>query len=388
MPKGIKFSKILAKLILGVNTRRTTAYGMASPAFGSRKVQSLTTGTQLRLQGSGAVVYLVLGTTAYFFCTYRHECSQHLVNILFSLCIQLALQSENAFHILEEYHDQLLSSHHLSTKPTAEMLTQTLHRICACFTRVYIIVDGIDECDDQVEANVECLAELALSQGDDVINMALFSRDKSIIRTRLEKDFAHVEIEAHTEDLQLYVASELNERIASKWLRLRDPNLKDSIMTRLVGEAKGIIDGCNDAIKRIVKVALSMLATSFSSLCFEEICEAISLEDGATTLEDDEIVEEEELLRWCSSLVPVNRTNSFGDGKSIHFAHFTVQEYLQSLKTRNSDHPYPQLREYAVSRVDGINFNSFLCLRFLTMEDMGRFPPTPNITRSLGGMLA
>jgi hypothetical protein len=62
MPKGIKSSKILAELILGVNTRQTTAYGMASPAFGSRKVQSLTTGTQLRLQGSGAVVYLVLGS--------------------------------------------------------------------------------------------------------------------------------------------------------------------------------------------------------------------------------------------------------------------------------------------------------------------------------------
>ncbi|KAF5587381.1 heterokaryon incompatibility protein het-E-1 [Fusarium pseudoanthophilum] len=349
--------------------------------------------------------------TAYFFCTYRHERSQHLVNILSSLCIQLALQNENAFHILEEYHGQLFSSHHLSTKPTAEMLSQILHRICACFTRVYIILDGIDECDNRVEANVKCLAELALSQVDDVINMALFSRDESIIRTRLEKDFPHVEIEAHTEDLQLYVASELNERIASKRLRLRDPNLKDLIMTRLVGEAKGIarrealsklppslyatydrillrIDGCNDAVKRIVKGALLMLATSFSSLCLGEICEAISLEDGATTLEDDEIVEEEELLRWCSSLVRVDKSGSFVYGKRIQFAHFTVQEYLQSLKTRNSDHQYPKLREYAVSRVDGIDFFSFLCLRFLTMEKMERFPPTPDITRRIRDMLA
>ncbi|KAI1039132.1 hypothetical protein LB505_007530 [Fusarium chuoi] len=366
---------------------------------------------------------------AYFFCTYRHERSQHMVNILSSLCIQLALQSEKAFRILQEYHDQLFSSHHLSTKPTAEMLTQILHRICACFTRVYIIVDGIDECDNRVEANVKCLAELALSQGDDVINMALFSRDESIIRTRLEKDFSHVEIEAHTEDLQLYVASELNERIASKRLRLRDPTLKDLIMTRLVGEAKGMfrwvacqldymcelptdrarrealsklppslyatydqillrIDGCNDAVKRLVKGSLLMLATSFSSLCFEEICEAISLEDDATTLEDDEIVEEEELLRWCSSLVRINKSGSFANGKRIQFAHFTVQEYLLSLKTRNSDHQYSKLREYAVSRADGIDFFSFLCLRFLTMEDMERFPPTPDITRSIVDMLA
>ncbi|KAF4434747.1 Vegetative incompatibility HET-E-1 [Fusarium acutatum] len=274
---------------------------------------------------------------------------------------------------------------------------QILHRICVCFTRVYLIVDAIDECDNRVEANVKSSAELALSQGDDVINMALFSRDESIIRTRLEKDFSHVEIEAHTEDLQLYVAWELSERIASKRLRLRDQTLKDLIMTRLAGEAKGMfrwvacqldymcelstdrarrealsklppslyatydrillrIDGYNNAIKRLVKRALLMLTTSFSALHFEGICEAISLEGGATTLEDDKIVEEGELLRWCSSLVQVNKSSSFADGKTrIQFAHFTVQEYLQSLKTRNSDHQYPQLRDYAVSRVDLLN---------------------------------
>ncbi|KAF5540700.1 heterokaryon incompatibility protein het-E-1 [Fusarium mexicanum] len=360
----------------------------------------------------------------------KHERFQHLVTILSSLCIQLALQSENAFQILQEYHNQLFSTQYLSAKPTAEMLTQILHRICARFTRVYIIVDGIDECDNRVEANIKCLAELAMSQGNDVINMALFSRDESIIRTRLERDFSHVEIEAHTEDLQLYVASELSERIASKRLRLRDQTLKDLITTRLVGEAKGMfrwvacqldymcelptdrarrealsklppslyatydrillrVDGYNDAVKRLVKGALLMLATNFSSLCFEEICEAISVEDGATTLEDDEIVEEEELLRWCSSLVRVNKSSSITGGKiRIQFAHFTVQEYLQSLKTRSSDHQYPQLRDYAVSRVDGVNFFSSLCLRFLTMEDMERFPPTPDITRSIGDMLA
>lgn len=132
-----------------------------------------------------------------------------------------------------------------------------------------------------------------------------------------------------------------------------------------------------------------MLATSFVSLSFEEICEAISLEEDATTLEDDEIVEEEELLRWCSSLVRVSKSGSFNGGKTrIQFAHFTVKEYLHSLKTRNSDHEYPQLKEYAVSHEDGIDFFSFLCLRFLTMEDIERFPPTRDTTRAISCILA
>ncbi|ENH65183.1 hypothetical protein FOC1_g10006036 [Fusarium oxysporum f. sp. cubense race 1] len=132
-----------------------------------------------------------------------------------------------------------------------------------------------------------------------------------------------------------------------------------------------------------------MLATSFVSLSFEEICEAISLEEDATTLEDDEIVEEEELLRWCSSLVRVSKSGSFNGGKTrIQFAHFTVKEYLRSLKTRESDHEYPQLKKYAVSHEDGIDFFSFLCLRFLTMEDIERFPPTRDTTRAISCILA
>ncbi|EXK44728.1 hypothetical protein FOMG_03414 [Fusarium oxysporum f. sp. melonis 26406] len=299
---------------------------------------------------------------AYFFCTYKNESSQHSTTILSSLCMQLEMQSESAFQILQEYHDQLFSGRDLSARPTAETLAQKLHLICACFTRTYIIVDGLDECDHRVAANVECLAKLSLLQGYDVINMALSSRDEIIIRQRLKNDFPHVEIKAHTEDLQLYVASELSERIASKQLRLRDQSLKDLIMTRLVGGAKGI---------------------------FEEICEAISLEEDATTLEDDEIVEEEELLRWCSSLVRVSKSGSFNGGKTrIQFAHFTVKEYLHSLKTRNSNHEYPQLKEYAVSHEDGIDFFYFLCLRFLTMEDIERFPPTRDTTRAISCILA
>ncbi|KAF5609957.1 heterokaryon incompatibility protein het-E-1 [Fusarium subglutinans] len=291
---------------------------------------------------------------AYFFCTCRHERSQHLVTILSSLCIQLALQSENAFQILQEYHDQLFSNHHLSTKPTAEILTQILHRICACFTRVYIIVDGIDECDNRVEANIKCLAELAMSQGDNTSLRQGWPGKRKEYRARRE------------------ALSKLPPSLSATY---------DRILLR--------IDGYHDAVKRLVKGALLMLATSFSSLSFEEICEAISLEDGATTLEDDEIVKEEELLRWCSSLVRVNKSSSITGGKmKIQFAHFTVQEYLQSLKTRSSDHQYPQLRDYAVSRIDGVNFFSSLCLRFLTMEDMKRFPPTPDVTRSIGDMLA
>jgi hypothetical protein len=177
---------------------------------------------------------------AYFFCTYRSELSQQPSSILSSLCMQLALQNENAFETLQKYHDKLYSSRHLSTEPTTDKLIEILSRLCDCFSQVHIVVDGLDECGGQTGASVKCLAKLALAPGRKLISLALLSRNEVEIRQEVEEDFAHIEIEAQTADIQLYVASELNKRIASRKLRLRDPSLKDLIMTRLVDGAKGM----------------------------------------------------------------------------------------------------------------------------------------------------
>jgi hypothetical protein len=176
---------------------------------------------------------------AYFFCTYRELPSQDPCPILSSVCMQLALQNEEAFEILQEAHDELYNSY-LHTQPTSERLAEVLQRISACFNRVYLIIDGLDECGDHTEASVMSLAQIAASQKDDVINMALLSRDEVVIRQIIEEDFEHIEIEARTEDVQLYVASELSQRVIKRRLRIRDPTLKDLIMTRLIEGAKGM----------------------------------------------------------------------------------------------------------------------------------------------------
>lgn len=70
--------------------------------------------------------------------------------------------------------------------------------------------------------------------------MALLSRDEFDIRWRLERSFDHVKIAAHTEDVRLYVASEVERRIASGNLAFRRMSLKDTIIAELVRGAQGM----------------------------------------------------------------------------------------------------------------------------------------------------
>ncbi|RYP53653.1 hypothetical protein DL768_001433 [Monosporascus sp. mg162] len=67
--------------------------------------------------------------------------------------------------------------------------------------------------------------------------MALFSRDEYNINRRLQGSFTKVLVEAHKDDILLYVAAEIDKRIREGKLRIADMDLKDDIMNKLADKA-------------------------------------------------------------------------------------------------------------------------------------------------------
>jgi hypothetical protein len=176
----------------------------------------------------------------YFFCTYRNPESILPCNILSTLCSQLARQHESAYKILETYHEELHPPDQLPGQIKVARLIKILHEMCRIFDRVYLIIDGLDECGNHTKATVDNLLRVSLGAQNKNINMALLSRDELLIRERIEPEFHWIEIEAHTDDIQLFVASEMTRLINEKELRLKDLSLQDEILTKLVQGAKGM----------------------------------------------------------------------------------------------------------------------------------------------------
>ncbi|CAG9990454.1 unnamed protein product [Clonostachys byssicola] len=346
---------------------------------------------------------------AYFYCTYRDSRTFSASNILSSVAAQLARQDEKAYELLEAYYSELHLGDSLPKNPTTKGLQEVLSTMSTFFNRVYIIIDGLDECDNEVEKNIQCL--LALARDSNIkkqANIALLSRDEIFIRENLEIEFHVIEIEAHTEDIQLYVASELDERIGSRKLRIRDMSLRGHIIAELVKGAKGMFrwvacqldylcelptDGArrkalnslpptlpatyerillrvnahSEQVKSLVKNSLLLIAYADSWLEPRMICEAVSTSLSCTRLDDDEIVEEQEILRWVGSLV--RRSN---DGKRFEFAHFTVQEFLEKICPSHST-----LSAYSVSQDKIYGYLASICLKYLTLENFTRCGPEP-----------
>ncbi|KAH7145454.1 hypothetical protein B0J13DRAFT_501157 [Dactylonectria estremocensis] len=345
---------------------------------------------------------------AYFFCTYRDPKTHVSSTILSSLAAQLAQQSESAYQVLAEYYEELQPEQQLSAEPTVDELLEVICTMCTSYSQVYLIIDGIDECGNRVEASLRDLLSVAMTETHEIVNIAILSRDEAPIRHQLEEYFYCIEMEAHTEDIQLYVASELEARIASKRLRLRSLELKDHIMTRLISGAKGMfrwvacqldhicelptdrdrrealerlpptlpssyerilmrLEDSSDAVRDLVRKTLQLISVSrVKKLNFKEICEALSVSDVSDTLDDEDMVDRYEVLHWCGSLVRTSDKDEF-----IEFAHYTVQEYLEQACPAHA-----KLKAYAISDDKAYHLLGSLCLRYLTLTNFAEVPET------------
>ncbi|OMP85154.1 Sensor protein gacS [Diplodia seriata] len=183
---------------------------------------------------------------AYFYCDYKDEQSQELTKILGSLAAQLARQNTQSFQVLEKYYDALNLPGKPSVSSAKPSLIQVLQSMSTHFSEVFIVIDALDECGQNVTAVAESLACLNAKDGCNIKTL-LLSRDEYAIRCCLQDEFTHVSIAARNHDLKLYVASQIETRMSSGRLRIRNPALKDEIMEELVNGSKGIKSSAADA---------------------------------------------------------------------------------------------------------------------------------------------
>ncbi|KAF5548252.1 hypothetical protein FMEXI_4816 [Fusarium mexicanum] len=334
---------------------------------------------------------------AFFFCDYKNTESLIPTRILGAIASQLALQNDESFEHLDNYFKKLCPSRGLSKEPEVADLRATIADMIKTFRQVLIIVDGLDECGDEMSNVTTCLSDLAgLAQPATV---ALFSRNEMQIRSRMGKNFTEIPIEAHTEDIENYVLSELEQRIQSCRLLVRKSETRDAIQRELIDRAHGMfrwvscqldylcefatdhdrlralkelpptlpdsywrilerLDTRPAKIRKMVQLCLHFIAFFPTQLTVLELCQAVSTPDevGAQLSEDNTYIEDDVILH-CSSLI-----RKSADGRGFEFSHFTVREFLET--------EIAGLEQYRISRPQSTSLMALNCLRFLQLKNI------------------
>lgn len=178
---------------------------------------------------------------AFFYCDYKTAVTQDPKNLLGSIAKQPAVQDEQSFEKLQAFCESKSFKDRPLLDSSPDELRDLVLAMASGFNEVMIIVDALDECGTVMQ--VRSVTRLLASLNDGRVagnNKTLFlSRDQPDIREILE-DYEHISIAASSSDLRLYVGAEIELRTRNRDLRIKDQNLKEQIMERLVEGADGM----------------------------------------------------------------------------------------------------------------------------------------------------
>lgn len=190
------------------------------------------------LSESSIIIDKIIPTTqnndiklVYFYCDFKDPAKQNAVNLYGSLIAQLI---EQALEIPDEV-DALYSKY--NKRPAVlDHLKDVFSGLIQNLPKVFIIIDGLDECTDRATV-LDGLLELKNHPKGNT-NVLVTSRNDPATRLALSS-VPNLAMKAENvgADIELYVKSEMEQRVK---LRRLKPEIKAEITVKLVDRANGM----------------------------------------------------------------------------------------------------------------------------------------------------
>ncbi|KAI0885923.1 uncharacterized protein GGS22DRAFT_188212 [Annulohypoxylon maeteangense] len=296
---------------------------------------------------------------AYIYFSYKDIEIQTPVNIMASILQQLV--SRGPFS--EDLQD--LYAHHTkeNTRPSAGDIVELLQSVVHSFSKVFVIVDALDECSDTDDVRSTWITELRKLQHR--MSILVTSRPIPDLEELL-KDSIRITIEASSTDIRNYLQQRIESTSSMKKHLADEPALRETIISLILQKVKGMflmarlyLDTLiNKTTRRKIKNALETLPEGLDSIYEElmvrielqnprdhadlaikvlgwifyaarpltviEVQHALAIEQGDNYLDQDGIPSRDLLVSVCAGLVIINKNSN-----TISLVHYTTQEYFQ-----------------------------------------------------------
>ena len=311
---------------------------------------------------------------AYFYFDYRDPAKQNLDACLAILVRQLLDQNPQGIQQLERLREQ--KQRNRSRNLTTSEYISLLRDLANLQTKVYIVIDALDEAKGP-RAFIDALRQLLDCDCGALVAVLISSRNNTSFESLLMPVTAkHILVSnEYNDDVQLFIASEVNKRFASGKLKVPDASLIDLTISKLVERADGLFqqavlliefvfagntsrsirkaltelpNGLEETYATIlrkttsenrrhvneIKRSLQWLSMSFLPLTPTMLAEAAAIDPADAFLDSEALMDETDLIGMLSSLVLVDWKHVL---PVVSLAHQTVLEYLQSQSILHSD---------------------------------------------------
>lgn len=142
---------------------------------------------------------------AYIYCNFKKQEEQKIYNLLASVLKQLAESQSGLPESVKNLYDRHKAKR---TRPSLGEILTVLQSVTMIYSRIFIIVDALDECQASSGCRARFISELFNLQIRNGANIFATSRINPEIRETF-KGSKEVEIRAHDEDVQRYLDSQI-----------------------------------------------------------------------------------------------------------------------------------------------------------------------------------
>ncbi|KAF2175872.1 hypothetical protein K469DRAFT_763229 [Zopfia rhizophila CBS 207.26] len=334
---------------------------------------------------------------AYLYCNFRRRHEQKAEDLLASLLKQLCQEQSSLPHSVKALYDRHKDKR---TQPSFEEFSRALASVAALYSRVFIVIDALDECQVSDGDRTRFLSAIFKLQTKTAANLFVTSRFIPEIIQKFDGS-PSLEIRASDEDLRRYLEGHMSQLPS---FVSRNVDLQGEIKTEIIKAVDGMFllaqlhigtligkrspkairialknlptgseaydHAYKEAMERIegqvadsrdLAKQLSWITCAKRRLTILELRHALAVEIGASELDEENLPEIEDMVSVCAGLVTVDEESDI-----IRLVHYTIQEYFE--RTWGSWFPTAQ-RDITMRCVTYLSFNAFSTDFCLTDEE-------------------
>ena len=144
--------------------------------------------------------------------------------------------------IPHELEQQINSFYRLGTRtPTDNELVDILTSILKHFSKVFIFIDGLDECRQEEKSTILSIVHQLSQYHSPTVKILITSREEALISTSLEGlPRLRVTAENISCDIATFVEETVESKIRSGALIIQDPSIESDIISALINGAQGM----------------------------------------------------------------------------------------------------------------------------------------------------
>jgi Cdc6-like AAA superfamily ATPase len=170
---------------------------------------------------------------AYLYCNFRQQQEQKPEDLLVSLLKQLVQEQPSVPFSMKSLYER----HKIKrTRPSFDEISQVLQSIMAGYSRTFIIIDALDECQVSNGGRRKFLLEIVNLQAKTRAGLFVTSRFIPDVMEEFKGSLS-LEIRAHDEDVRRYLDGHMSHL---RSFVLRSPGLQEEIKSEIVKAVDGM----------------------------------------------------------------------------------------------------------------------------------------------------